>query len=145
MGQVRQFQTCFECKHNDSSIIPSRTDKNKITQAMSSRLCKSQFLEGPMLLWNRTSQVAIDQCKDNDSAKAVETITKAVAQSDIIWSCLADEEAVLSVYGEICKGDITGKLFVECSTITASGSETVAQKLKEKGAEFVTMPGKGCV
>jgi 3-hydroxyisobutyrate dehydrogenase-like beta-hydroxyacid dehydrogenase len=95
-----------------------------------------------MLLWNRTSQVAIDHCKDTDLAKAVETITDAISPSDIIWSCLADEEAVLSVYGEICKGDITGKLFVECSTITASGSETVAQRLKDEGAEFVTMPGK---
>ncbi|KUL84353.1 hypothetical protein ZTR_06333 [Talaromyces verruculosus] len=93
-----------------------------------------------MLLWNRTSQVAIDQCKDNDSAKPVETIADAVAPSDIVWSCLADEEAVLSVYGEICKGDIMGKLFVECSTITASGTEKVAQQLKDKGAEFVTMP-----
>ena len=110
---------------------------------MSSRLSKSQFLEGPMLLWNRTSQVAIDQCKDNDSAKPVETIADAVAPSDIVWSCLADEEAVLSVYGEIYKGDIMGKLFVECSTITTSGTETVAQQLKDKGAEFVTMPGKG--
>jgi 3-hydroxyisobutyrate dehydrogenase-like beta-hydroxyacid dehydrogenase len=109
---------------------------------MSSRLCNSQSHEGPILLWNRTSQVAKDQCKDTDLAKAVETITEAVSLSDIVWSCLADEEAVLSVYGEICKGEISGKLFVECSTITASGSETVAQQLKDKGAEFVTMPGK---
>lgn len=108
---------------------------------MSSRLSNSQFLEGPMLLWNRTSKVAIDQCKDTDLAKAVETIAEAVAPSEIIWSCLADEEAVLSVYGEICKCDITGKLFVDCSTITAPGSETVAQQLKDKGADFVTMPG----
>ena len=55
MGQVRHFSVISAFKYNNLVRIPKKTDKSKLFQAMSSRLCKSQFLESPMLLWNRDS------------------------------------------------------------------------------------------
>ena len=71
-----------------------------------------------------------------------ETVIDAVTPSDIIFSCLMDSNAVSGTFSTILKGDVTGKLFVECSTISPKLTDELATKLQEAGAEFVAMPGK---
>jgi 3-hydroxyisobutyrate dehydrogenase-like beta-hydroxyacid dehydrogenase len=120
----------------------NKTDHPAVLQAISNRLCNHASLTSPLLLWNRSGQVAKDHSAAIGSAQAVDTILDAVVPSDIVWSCLADEEAVSSVYAEIGKANISGKLFIECSTITPSRTDEIARQIEGKGASFVAMPGK---
>jgi 3-hydroxyisobutyrate dehydrogenase-like beta-hydroxyacid dehydrogenase len=111
---------------------------------MSTRLVQHAQLTSPLLLYNRSQQVASEHSAaiGEDSSLPMDSVLDAVSPSEIVWSCLADEEAVMAVYEEICNSDIAGKLFVECSTITPEGTDEVAKKVEAKGGSFVAMPGK---
>jgi 3-hydroxyisobutyrate dehydrogenase-like beta-hydroxyacid dehydrogenase len=69
-----------------------------------------------------------------------ETVAAAVAPSDIIFSCLMDSHAVNEAFATILEGNLTGKLFVECSTISPELTDELALKIQAAGAEFVAMP-----
>lgn len=64
-----------------------------------------------------------------------------VKDSDIIWSCVQDEKAVLDIFEEMLKHDVSSKVFVESSTIPAELTNHVARQVAGVDAEFVAMPG----
>lgn len=74
-------------------------------------------------------------------AITVEDLAEAVKDSDIVWSCLATQDAVLSCFNRILEINVKGKLFVESSTLTPDASNKLAERVREAGAEFVSMPG----
>lgn len=108
---------------------------------MSKNLAEKANLSKPIILWNRTISRAISHSKAIGNAIVAETLLEAVSRSDIIWSCLSDEEAVISSFDAILETSICGKLFLECSTITPEATNKLAARVLNAGAEFVAMPG----
>lgn len=116
--------------------------KLHVTQAMSKRVADHGHLDKPLLLFNRTYEIAKKHAGSIVNAAAVATIAEAVRRSDIIWSCLADDAAVRETYSELQNESLKGKLFVESSTISAETIRELGIKLADAGAEFVSMPGE---
>jgi len=98
-------------------------------------------LEKPIILWNRTFATATEHAARLGHAEAVPTPEDAVARADVVWSCLSGQQAVLECFEKILAGDVRGKLFVECSTITPEATDKLAKQVLDKGGEFVAMPG----
>ncbi|MCJ1378970.1 hypothetical protein MMC17_002069 [Xylographa soralifera] len=109
-------------------------------KAMSSNLAKKGQLEKPIVLWSRTISKADAHSSAIGHASVAKSAEDAVAESDMIWSCLTDETAVRQVFDGILKQDVRGKLFVECSTVTPEASNELCAKVLAAGAEFVSMP-----
>jgi 3-hydroxyisobutyrate dehydrogenase-like beta-hydroxyacid dehydrogenase len=110
---------------------------------MSKNLVEKGNLDKPVTLWNRTYKVASDwAAKIGSGANAEEVIEKAVEDAHIVWSCLATQDAVLVCFDKILKTDVKGKLFVESSTVTPEASNKLAERVRDAGAEFISMPGK---
>lgn len=70
-------------------------------------------------------------------------ITDLIGSSDVVFTMLTNDEAVEEVYGKILEQSITGKLFVDMSTIAQDVSINLANKLKAKGAAFLDAPVAG--
>lgn len=94
-----------------------------------------------MILYNRTTSVADTHRASIGHSKTSKTIAEAVGAADIIWSCLQNENAVEAVLEEILAVDITGKLFVESSTLTPETINRVAERICTAGGELVALPG----
>jgi 3-hydroxyisobutyrate dehydrogenase-like beta-hydroxyacid dehydrogenase len=107
-------------------------------------LVEKGSLDKPLILYNRTKSRSEDLSSKLESSKTkvVDTISDAVKSSDIIFMCLGDDAAVNSTIDEILKGDVKGKLIVDCSTVHPDTTNALEKKVTEKGAEFVGMPGK---
>ncbi|KAF4125302.1 Pyrroline-5-carboxylate reductase [Geosmithia morbida] len=111
-------------------------------RAMSKNLVEKGNLSGPLLVYNRSTKRATDlsAALAPGKTKVVESLPEGVADADIIFSCLANDQAVQDYIGQAAKGDIKGKLFVECSTIHPDVTEEVARTILAAGAEFVAAP-----
>jgi len=68
------------------------------------------------------------------------SIDEAVSKADIIFTCVGDDAAINNIVDAALKGNIKGKLFVDCSTVHPDTSEELAKKITEAGAEFVACP-----
>jgi hypothetical protein len=109
---------------------------------MSKNLVQRGNLSSPLLIWNRTVSKCEALKKRVPDCEIAPSVSSAVSRADIIFSCLADDNAVSKVFEEALSGDVKGKLFVSCSTITPKTTEEISSKCKELGAGFVSMPGK---
>jgi 3-hydroxyisobutyrate dehydrogenase-like beta-hydroxyacid dehydrogenase len=109
-------------------------------RAMSNNLATKGSLEKPIVLWSRTTANAEAHHSDVPHSVVVPSLAEAVAQSDIIWSCLSDQDAVFTTFEQILKQDVKGKLFIECSTVTPEASTELVAKVLAAGDEFVSMP-----
>lgn len=110
---------------------------------MSKNLVERGNLDKPVTFWNRTHRVASEWAAVvGPGANAVENLLDAVRDADIIWSCLATQDAVFSCFNMILKTDVRGKFFVESSTATSEALNRLAEWAREAGAEFISMPGK---
>ena len=99
-------------------------------------------LEKPIILYNRTRDRADEHCTQIGNSVVVESPEEAISKSDIIWSCLQDQEALNEVFGEVDGNDLQGKLFVDCSTVLPNVTEKLAERILAAGGEFVAMPGQ---
>ncbi|KAI5841173.1 NAD binding domain of 6-phosphogluconate dehydrogenase-domain-containing protein [Morchella snyderi] len=102
-------------------------------------------LDKPLIIYNRTGKRSQDfkaSLEDPDSVQVVESIEEAVKAADIIFTSLGDDKSVNSVLDTALQvsGGVTGKLFVDTSTILPETSDAVAQKMRSGGAEFVAAP-----
>ncbi len=77
------------------------------------------------------------------SSTICSSITELVNSCDIIFTMLTNDAAVTAVYDQIKATDISGKLFVDMSTISQQLSVNTAGVLKEKGAAFIDAPVAG--
>jgi 3-hydroxyisobutyrate dehydrogenase-like beta-hydroxyacid dehydrogenase len=97
----------------------------------------------PVLIYNRTKQKSVEFSKQFPDGKTeiVDSIAAGVARADIIFTILAKDDIVEAVADEIFKAcDVSGKLFVECSTIHPDTTVRVAKAFQDRGAEFVAAP-----
>ena len=93
-----------------------------------------------LTVWNRTA----------DKARALgldvaDSATRLAEVSETLISILTDAAALESVYGQLLAGDVTGKLFIEMSTVRPETEKRLAEKVKAKSAAFVECPVGGTV
>jgi len=74
--------------------------------------------------------------------------TALAAQVEAVITILTDAPAINAVYESasgLLGGDVTGKLFIEMSTVQPETSQALAQKVKAKSADFMECPVGGTV
>lgn len=108
---------------------------------MCKNLVQKGKLDKPLIIYNRTPQKATDLAKRVGNCIIAESIQEAVEKSDIIFSCLTDDDAVDAAFDIALKVDVKGKLFVSCSTTEPKSSNALAERVEAAGGGIVTMPG----
>ncbi|KAF7587033.1 hypothetical protein BBP40_007829 [Aspergillus hancockii] len=78
-------------------------------------------LAAPLIIYNQTAARAHDFLSKNPNTVAATTVQEAVTKADIIFTCVGDDAAIKDlINGSIATGNVTNKLFVDCSTFVAS-------------------------
>ena len=118
---------------------------------MCKNLVEKGDLDKPLIIFNRTTKRATDlQAKlPKGKSTVVEELGEGVAKADIIFTCLGDDKAITDTISTAMKGDVKGKLFVDCSTVHPDTTDKLAKTVEEHGAHFVACPGSpsimGCI
>lgn len=109
---------------------------------MCKNLVEKGHLDKPLIIFNRTQQRAHDLSSKlpNEKSTVVGTLEEAVSKADIVFTCLGDDAAVTDTMTAALKGDVKGKLFVDCSTIHPDTTNRLAQSIQGQGAEMVACP-----
>lgn len=112
---------------------------------MCKNLVEKGNLDQPLMLYNRSVQRATELSKTLPAGKTevVDSIEAGVAKADVIFTCVANDAAVKETHAAALKGDVKGKLFVDCSTIHPDTTELLAKGVLARGAEFVAAPVMG--
>ena len=95
-------------------------------------------------VWNRTAAKAKPLA--DAGATVVDSPAAVAAASEAVITILTDGAAIDAVYhgpSGLLSGDVTGKLFIEMSTVPPSVETTLAPKVRGKGAAFVECPVGG--
>jgi 3-hydroxyisobutyrate dehydrogenase-like beta-hydroxyacid dehydrogenase len=83
-------------------------------------MCKNLVEKGnltqKLLVYNRTTKRAEDLVAKIGHAEVSTSLSDLVSKADIIFYCLGDDAAVLDTVDALLKGDVTGKILVDCST-----------------------------
>jgi 3-hydroxyisobutyrate dehydrogenase-like beta-hydroxyacid dehydrogenase len=112
---------------------------------MGSRMAENFLKKGHSLtVWNRTA--AACELLRARGAKVAETPTELATGAEVVFTCLADPEAVSQVFlGEagLLKGAKAGMRFVDTSTISPGLARELAQACRERGAEYLECPVTG--
>lgn len=110
---------------------------------MCKNLVEKGSLQKPLIIYNRTKQRATDLAsKLSDKVVVAGSVEDAVKQSDIIFTCLGDDPAVNATIDTALTQEVSGKLFVDCSTVHPETTNALAKRITDKGAEFVACPGE---
>lgn len=112
-------------------------------QGMCSNLVEKGNLDKPLIIFNRTQKRADDLSAKLPAGKStvVSTVEEAVKKSDIIFTCVGDDKAINETIHAALANDVTGKLFVDCSTVHPETTDALAKRISAKGAGFVASPG----
>ena len=108
---------------------------------MARNLHKAGF---PLTVWNRTREKTCPLAEEGISVS--ESVRALVDASAVVVLCLGDTpdvEAVLFGEGGAAGGDIAGKLFVDCSTVSPEATKVFAARLAEAGAALLDAPVSG--
>ena len=99
-------------------------------------------LSSPLLIYNRSTQRAIDLSANLPSGRTevVQSLVAATPRADIIFTCLANDEAVRETFKVLVQCDVKGRLFIDCSTVHPETTEAIAKDVLAAGAEFVAAP-----
>src|SRR5499426_3587569 len=95
-------------------------------------------------VWNRSADKAKPVVAAGATAAA--TPAKVADACEVIITILTDAAAIDAVYGGpdgLLAGDVTGKLFIEMSTVQPATELALAEKVRRKGAAFVECPVGG--
>lgn len=94
------------------------------------------------MLYNRSAKRAVDLATKLPTGKAevVESLSAGAPRADVIFTCLANDDAVRDLFEVMLQTNVGGKLFVDCSTIHPDTTESIAKDVAAAGAEFVAAP-----
>jgi 3-hydroxyisobutyrate dehydrogenase len=95
-------------------------------------------------VWNRTA--AKTRPLADAGARVAESPGAVAAASEAIITILTDGAAIEAVHhgpGGLLSADVTGKLFIEMSTVPPGVEMALAPKVRDKGAVFVECPVGG--
>lgn len=104
---------------------------------MAKNLEKAGF---PLSVYNRTSEKAADFRAEST---VYESISDLVNNSDIIFTMVTNDDAAKDVYQQILKEDLTGKLFVDMSTISQEMSKELSDAVSIEEGNFIDAPVAG--
>ncbi|TDZ38063.1 Glyoxylate/succinic semialdehyde reductase 1 [Colletotrichum spinosum] len=93
----------------------------------------------PLIYTNRT--LSRGESLKELGAVPAESVSEVAKKSSIIFSCLSNDAVLQDTATEIIKsGDITGKIYVDCSTVHPDTSAAVAKQITDAGGHFVASP-----
>lgn len=109
---------------------------------MVKNITEKSEVDGALVIYNRSKKRATDLSAKLAPGKTevADSIEAGVSKADIIFICVANDQAVTETVGTIVKTDIKGKLIVDCSTIHPDTVGAIAEIITSKGAEFVSCP-----
>ncbi|OAA62563.1 3-hydroxyacid dehydrogenase/reductase [Niveomyces insectorum RCEF 264] len=116
---------------------------------MCKNIVEKANLDQPLLVYNRTKERATAFAESVPAGKVtvVDSIDAGVAQADVVWTMLSNDQAVEDVYaqalGAAAAADpqaLQKKLFIESSTIHPDTTGRVAAKVADHSATFVAAP-----
>lgn len=99
-----------------------------------------------LAVWNRSADKAA--ALEAAGARVAATPAQLAAEADIIISILTDADAVSAVYrgkDGLLDGKVSGKLFIEMSTLRPENQRALAQEIRNKGAAMIDCPVGGTV
>src|SRR5713101_7607013 len=99
-----------------------------------------------LTVWNRTAEKA--QALASAGAKVAATPFQAASFSETVITILTDAAAIDTAYHArdgLLSGNVTGKLFIEMSTVRPETERELFAKIREKGAAMVECPVGGTV
>lgn len=110
---------------------------------MCNNIVEKGNLDEPLTLFNRSHQRAVDLNAKLPAGKSsvASSIEEAVSNSDIIFTCVANDAAIQDTIATAVKENVQGKLFVDCSTVDPDTTNELAKTLEAHGAQFVACPG----
>jgi 3-hydroxyisobutyrate dehydrogenase len=97
-----------------------------------------------VMVWNRSADKAKPLA--DAGAKVAASPADLAANADAIVTILTDAAAIDAVYhgpSGLLSGDVSGKLFIEMSTVQPDTEIALADKVRTKGAAFVECPVGG--
>lgn len=100
----------------------------------------------PVSVYNRTQEKAREVIEAG--ATLANSPTELSSVSDIVLVMVSDDNAVKEIFnGEngLLHGDVSGKLFINVSTVAPATSKFINESCKAKGAAFVDAPVSGSV
>jgi 3-hydroxyisobutyrate dehydrogenase len=100
----------------------------------------------PVTVYNRTKEKAQEAVEAG--ATSADSPTELSSVSDIVLVMVSDDNAVKEIFNSengLLHGDVTGKLFINVSTVAPVTSRFIDQSCKAKGASFVDAPVSGSV
>ena len=113
-----------------------------IGQPIASHLTRNPF---ELVVWNRTLSKANDFARQY-SVRAASTPAEAVADADVVITCLpssAEVEAVLHGDNGMLKALKKGAVLVDCTSGDPPTSRSIAAELGGRGVEFIDAPVSG--
>lgn len=111
--------------------------------AMATRLIG---LKQDLVVWNRSKEKSA--ALEAAGAEVAATPAQLADKADIIITMLTDADAVSAVYlgaGGLLGGEVSGKLFIEMSTVRPENQRSLAQEVRKKGASMIDCPVGGTV
>ncbi|ATY63538.1 6-phosphogluconate dehydrogenase family [Cordyceps militaris] len=111
-----------------------------IGEAICTNLAHHAALESPLLLWNRTREKAERLAAATEMMTVANSLEEAVSKADIVCLCLADDAAVASVVEAAALASVSGKLFVDLSTVHPDTNQAQADRLQSLGATYIACP-----
>lgn len=111
-------------------------------RGMCKNLVEKGDLDKPLIIFNRTQKRATDLNATLPSGKSTiaSGLEEAVSRADIIFTCLGDDAAIRDTIATAIKGNVKGKLFVDCSTVHPDTTNLLAKSIHDQGAELVACP-----
>ena len=97
-----------------------------------------------LTVWNRSLEKARPLA--NAGAKVAANPADVACNAQTVITILTDAAAIDAVYGApagLLAGDVTGKLFIEMSTVAPATETALAEKVRAKGAALVECPVGG--
>jgi 3-hydroxyisobutyrate dehydrogenase-like beta-hydroxyacid dehydrogenase len=110
-------------------------------------MCKNLIEKGklshPLIIYNRTAarSEALANQLGRSKTKVAKTVQEAVSAAEIIFTCVGDDAAIKEMIASALEVDVSGKLFVDCSTVHPETTNEIAAKISGNKAEFVACPG----
>ena len=95
-------------------------------------------------VWNRTRSRAVALANETDT-QASASVGELAALVDVIVLCVSADEDVLGIVDELIKGELAGKIVVDCSTVSADTARAAAHRLRPRSAKFLDAPVSGGV
>jgi 3-hydroxyisobutyrate dehydrogenase len=96
-----------------------------------------------LAVWNRSA--AKTQPLAQAGASVAATPGQLVRDSQTVITILADAAAIDAVYAQMLAADVSGKFFIDMSTVRPETQRSLAARLRAKGAAFVECPVGGSV